>query len=122
MSKQKRGMFRRMVDSTRKVFGLPITHKYPDPILQDPRTRQKKRAHGHGSGRWCSKAPVRRTLPCDPGTLTYHDKLVVHFGARFANDFRRRYIKHKRTREPLVLPTEQEFIDNPRWAFLETQL
>lgn len=116
------GVFRGMLVSMAGLWGHVArywrgTKTYDDPHLGDPYHHLRSRRGTTYRG----KTPVPRPLPCDPGTLTYHDKLVAHFGARFANDFRRRYIKSKRTSEPLVLPTDQDFIDNPPWKFLEAQ-
>lgn len=87
MSK-KQGMFRRMADSARRLMGRPVFHD--DPVLVDPRLRKKKRAHGHGSGRWRpSKVAARAAMSCDPGTIRYHDRLVRHFGRKKAEEFGR---------------------------------
>lgn len=125
MSKQKRGMFRRMVTammSAMGLMGMPVTHRYPDPKLRDssgvPR-RKKKRAHGHLShGRWSPwrrRALVLHMPPCEPGTIVYFDKLVAHFGRRRAEGYRqciqRGFLN--------LLPTEQDFADNPPWEFLK---
>lgn len=116
MSKQKRGIFRRMIDTVRHSVGLSVTHHYPDPKLRDSRgipQRKKKRAHG---GQWRStRATVRRALPCEPGTIVYFDKLVAHFGRRRAEGYRQ-CIQRKFLN---LLPTEQDFADNPPWAFLK---
>ncbi len=111
-----------MVDAGRKAMGMPVTHHYPDPVFQDPKLRRKKRALNHFSrGRFTVERIKRDAVPpCDPGTITYHDMLVRHFGARFANDFRRRFIASvsgSLPRPELVLPTKQEFSDNPPWAW-----
>lgn len=110
-----------MLDAGRKAMGIPVTYKYSDPEFQDPRTRKKKRAHGVGSGRFTTQSrKLSAVPPCDPGTITYHDMLVRHFGHRFANDFRRRFIASvsgSLPRSELVLPTKQEFSDNPPWAW-----
>ena len=117
MTKQKRGIFRRIVDAGRKVIGLPVTHHYADPMFQDPRYRRKKRALNHfSSGRFVVERIKRDAVPpCEPGTITYHDKLVRHFGRRRAAGYRqciqRGFLN--------LLPTEQDFADNPPWAFLK---
>lgn len=120
MSKQKRGMFRRMMTAVAMAIGFPITHHYADPVFKDQRgipQRRKKRAHGHVSkGRWSpTKVTVRRALPCEPGTIRYHDKLVAHFGRRRADGY------HECIQRKMMsaLPSEQEFADNPPWAFLK---
>ena len=119
MSKQKRGMFRRMMATVAMTMGFAITHNYPDPKLRDSRgipQRKKKRAHGVGSGRWSPvKVRARRMLPCEPGTVIYHDKLVAHFGRRRAEGYRQ-CIQRKFLN---LLPTEQDFADNPPWRFLK---
>ena len=51
--------------------------------------------------------------PCQPGTITYHDKLVRHFGRRQAN----RYGKLIRAGELDALPTAEDFAANPPWRF-----
>lgn len=108
------GIFRRVVTRAKQLFNSPVTHVYKDPVFTP-------KVDGYKKSRRKKQPRIKKSFPCGPGDLAYHDKLVAHFGARFANDFRRRYIKHKRTRETLVLPTDQEFIDNPPWAFLATQ-
>lgn len=119
MSKQKRGLFRRMIDTVRRSVGLSVTHHYADPAFKDARgipQRKKKRTHGTGSGRWRpTRVTVRRALPCEPGTIQYHDKLVAHFGRRRAEGYRQ-CIQRKFLN---LLPTEQDFADNPPWAFLK---
>lgn len=119
MSKQKRGMFRRMIDTARKAVGLPVTHKYADPAFRDPRTRKKKRASGVGSGRFTVERIKRFGVPpCRPGTITYQNKLVRHFGSRRAEGYRQCIIRGFLNR----LPTEQDFADNPPWAYLQEPL
>ncbi len=118
MSKQKRGMFRRMVDTIRRSVGLSV--HYPDPVLRDSRgipQRKKKRAHGH-----VSRGRFRRTRelslkapPCIPGTITYHDKLVRHFGRRKAEG----YGMAIQLGHLSCLPSAQDFADNLPWAFLK---
>lgn len=115
MSKQKRGMFRRILDVGRKTLGLPVTRHYADPAFRDPRLRKKKRAYGHAQqGRWRGKELVRRLPPCAPGTITYHDKLVRHFGRRRAEGYRIAIqLCHLS-----CLPSARDFRNNPPWAFL----
>ena len=108
-----KGTFRGFVNKVRRTFGL--SRKYADPVFQDPRDRKKKRAHGHAQrARWRVKESVRKGLPSDPGTITYHDKLVRHFGRRRADAIGRLIQQRKMDQ----LPSEQDFIDNPPWAFL----
>ena len=121
MSKQKRGMFRRIVDAGRKMMGLPVTHRYADPMFQDPRYRRKKRAHGVGSGRFTVERVKRnRPPPCEPGTRTFHDKCVRYYGRKKADQIGRD-IQHKDEfghydRRDRV-PTEANFAALTPWAW-----
>ena len=105
MSKQ--GMFRRIVDTARKAMGMPVTHHYPDP-------ESYVKPAGTGRRKFVRKAKPKSRIPCDPGTITYHDKLVKHFGARKALGYR--YAIQSGYQ---CLPTEQDLADNPPWAFLK---
>ncbi len=116
MSKQKRGMFRGMIAAIGAFFsGLnPWRARgkyYADPLLRDPYTRSRKGSRQPG------KAKAKRVLPCDPGDIRYHDKLVKHFGRRRADGYsqciQRKFLN--------LLPTEQDFADNPPWAFLQAR-
>ena len=116
MSKQKRGMFRRLVDAGRQAIGLPVTHHYPDPVLRDRRrVPTRKKSHSRGRHKRRVKEAAHRALPCEPGTIVYFDKLVRHFGRRRADGYHeclQRKMMH-------ALPTEQDFADNPPWAHLK---
>lgn len=81
---------------------------YPNPILRDPYANKRTRKSR-------GKARVAPQLQCEPGTVVYHDKLVSHFGRQKAEGYR---IAIQRGHLNL-LPTEQDFIDNPPWAFLK---
>lgn len=79
MSKQQRGIFRRIF----AAFGLgkwftqkPTHHEYPDPSL-----RKRKRAHGGNrkEGPWNITKSIAKPK-CEPGTITYRDWLVRHVG------------------------------------------
>ena len=59
--------------------------------------------------------PKRKVPACEPGSIHYHDKLVKHFGARKAEGYRQCYQRGFLN----LLPTEQDFIDNPPWKFLK---
>jgi hypothetical protein len=114
MSK-KQGMFRRIFDTARKAMGLPVTHHYPDPVARVPKGRRR------GVKRFGRKNDVRPMLrrghlgppKCEPGTITYHDKLVRHFGHREALRYRRCLI----AKQPELLPTPEDFRANPPWAW-----
>lgn len=60
------------------------TSKHSDPILADPHhrkhTRSSTKRFSHRKG-----PPRLGRPPCEPGTITYHDKLVRHFGRREAD-------------------------------------
>lgn len=127
MSKQKRGIFRRMIAMVAMTMGFAITHHYADPVFRDSRgipQRRKKRAHNHISrGRFRrTRALVLKAPPCIPGTISYHDKLVRHFGRRRADAYGR-VIRHRNDFGNLdqlhLLPTEQDFRDTPEWGFLD---
>ena len=99
---------------------MPVTRHYDDPVLsRSPESRPEPRGR-YRIGK--VREPKLSSVPkCFPGTIVYRDKLVNHFGSRFANDFRRRYIASKTgpiPRPELVLPTDQDFIDNPPWRYL----
>ena len=116
MSKQKQGMFRRMLDAGRKAMGLTVTHYYKDPVLRAPLDRVRKKS-------WSpAKVRVKRVLPCKPGDILFYDKLVCHFGRRQVDRYGR-MIQHRdefgQHDQLHLLPTEQEFADNPPWAFLK---
>jgi hypothetical protein len=100
------------------VFGRPVTHHYPDPKTRDPRDRKKKRGTGSGSRRFAVER-IKRSVapPCHPGTITYHDKLVRHFGRRQADKYGRCII----AKQLDLLPTAEDFAANPPWAFLTSQ-
>jgi len=105
------GIFRRMALRVKeKITGKPagVERSHPDPMLRAPEKRTRSRR---------SKPTVRRrTLSCEPGTIVYHDKLVKHFGSRQA----RKYGRIIQAGQMDLLPTEQEFQDNPPWAYLST--
>ena len=92
MSKQKRGMFSRMMATMAMAIGMSVTHRYDDPSFYTPENRRrKKRGTGSGMGRQLKIGQKRRwhTMPrCKPGTITYHDKLVRHFGRRLGTGAR----------------------------------
>lgn len=118
MSKQKRGMFRGFIAtmaeflSQLKFWGGGSKY-YADPLLRDPYSRPRSRK----GTKYRGKVRVRPTLPCEPGTLRFHDKLVAHFGRRRAEGYRQ-CIQRKFLN---LLPTEQDFADNPPWEFLKGQ-
>lgn len=93
----------------------PITKHYADPSLSDPRKRRKKRGSGSGSRRFAVERIKRFGVPpCRPGTITYHDKLVSHFGRRQAD----KYGRCIQAKQLDLLPTAADFAANPPWAFL----
>jgi len=101
------GMFRRIADQFNKALGRPVTHQLPDPVFRPVAEVRKRRKPG--------KAKPKRALPCEPGTITYHDKLVRHFGRRKADG----YGECIQRRMMSALPTEQDFDAAVPWAFLK---
>ena len=65
------------------------TNHYPDPLLRDPHLGSG--GHKHPRGRSYQGKPRLGRPPCDFGTITYHDKLVRHFGRREADRIQRAY-------------------------------
>jgi len=124
MSKQKRGMFRRLLDAGRKMMGAPVTRHYPDPMIRSPeQQRRKKRTGGSGSRRFAVEAIKRWRYPkCEPGTIAFHDKCVLYYGRRKADQFARDY-QHKdhlgnHDRRDRI-PTEANFAAMTPWAWRE---
>ena len=83
------GVFRGIIAAAAMLFARfrankVRTNHYPDPITRDPyarprsHTSTKRNSHRQGP-------PRLGRPPCDPGTITYHDKLVRHFGRREAD-------------------------------------
>jgi len=109
------GTFRRIADGFKRLVGRPVTHSYPDPVARVPKSRRR------GVKRYGRKNDVRPMMrrgnlgppKCEPGTITYHDKLVRHFGAREALRYRRCLI----AKQPELLPTPEDFRANPQWGW-----
>jgi hypothetical protein len=121
MSKEKRGMFRRIVDVGRKMMGKPVTHHYPEPVAKDPKERKKKRASGGSSGRFAVERIRRhRYPPCEPGTIAFHDKCVRYYGAKKARQIGRD-LRHKDRLGNLDrldrVPNEANFAALTPWAW-----
>jgi hypothetical protein len=110
----KGGTIRRIANTFRGLVGLPTKNKYETPQLQDPRDRAKKRGSGQRSSRRATRSIGSSAPACRPGTITYHDKLVRHFGRRKADKLGRMM-----RLQPDLVVTEQDFLDNPPWAFLK---
>jgi hypothetical protein len=113
----KGGTIRRIANTFKRLMGRPITTTYKDPLplRGDPALVKKP-------GRYRRRKNDTRPMmkrgnlgppPCDPGTITYHDKLVRHFGARKA----RKLGKMMRLQPDLVV-TEEDFLAHPPWAHL----
>lgn len=120
MSKQKRGMFRRMIDAGRKALGGKVTHYYPDPVIRVPLDTFR-----HGSSKRGKTREVRKCLrqpPCVPGTITFHDKLVCYYGRRKADQIGRD-IQHRDAMGNLDrmdrIPTDANFAAMKPWAWLK---
>ena len=110
----KGGTIRRIANSFKRLMGRPVTTHYKTPELEAPRAHRKKRVR-RPSKRGHRSIGLYR-LACVPGTITYHDKLVRHFGRRKADQYGRII----QAGQLDLLPTLQEFEDNPPWAFLST--
>lgn len=108
------GTFRRVADGFNRLVGRPVTHN-----LLDPRDRKKKRGTGSGYAvqrKVGQKRRWRSPPPCIPGSITYHDKLVRHFGRKEADKYGRCIL----AKQLDLLPTAEEFAANRPWAFLST--
>ncbi len=87
----KGGVFRGIKSQFAKMFArsrTPIkrTTEHPDPVLRDPYTKPRLRARIRG------KPKVRLGRPpCDPGTITFHDKMVRLYGRREADRIWKKY-------------------------------
>ena len=125
MTKQKRGMFSRMVAAIAATMGAaPVTRHYDDPSLASPELiatervfgkNRRKRSSGGGSRRWATerKRCISGHLPCRPGTGTYFDMLVRKFGRREADKYQRCLIAG----QPDLLPTPELLAATPDWAW-----
>jgi hypothetical protein len=118
----KGGTIRRIASKFSDIFSEKKTHQYPDPVVSAHRVgmphSKKPRAR---RGRKNDQRPVMRrgnlvAPKCDPGTITYHDKLVRHFGRRQAD----KYGRILNAGQLDLLPTEEDFANNPPWAFRST--
>ena len=106
------------------LTGRPQTKHYDDPVFKDPRDRRKKRSSGVSSRRFTVERKKLTAPPkCRPGTITYHDKLVRHFGRKKA-DWYGRLMQHRdkfgRLDNLHLLPTAEDFAANPPWAWRST--
>ena len=82
----KGGTIRRMANMFNKLMGRPTRNIYKDPVFADPRDRKKKRASGVSSGRFAiERKPRMARPPCEPGTITFHDKCVRYYGRKKAD-------------------------------------
>jgi hypothetical protein len=114
MSKQKRGMFRRILDVGRKLMGKPVTHHYDDHFGDSPEMRRQKTPR-YRMGKYERETKPSVAPPCRPGTITYHDKLVRHFGRRKAEGYRHCIQRNMHS----ALPTEEDFDRTVPWGFLK---
>lgn len=102
-------------------FG-PRIHSYPDPVLGSPESRRPRR------NRYRRKNDTRPMIkrgnlgppPCDPGTVTYHDKCVRYYGRKKADQFHRDFqhkndlgVYDRRDR----IPTAANFAAMTPWAW-----
>jgi hypothetical protein len=110
----KGGTIRRMANTFRGLVGLPTKNKYADPVLTDERDRTKKPQSAKRRSHKATRSTASSVLPCERGTITYHDKLVRHFGRRKADKLGRMM-----RLQPELVVTEEEFAANPPWAFLK---
>ena len=76
-----RSLFKR--DNAARLKG-PKQFEMPDPVFAPRSIGRLKPVNRQGS-------PRLGRPPCDPGTITYHDKLVRHFGRREADRIGRAY-------------------------------
>lgn len=91
-----KGIFRGIKKAVAGVFSK--TKHYPDPEFTTKKRYHKPKLR-------VIKPPV---LPCEPGTIAYHDMLVRKFGRVKAEMYRSLYISSKQNRTPLVLPAPAE--------------
>lgn len=126
MTKQKTGMFRLIIAAMAGAIWKPIPKGkyYPDPAFVNApdAPRRKKRTSGSGQARFRNaRVRAKRVPKCEPGSFRYHDKLVRHFGRRAAERYGRVISSRKLTasQRQLQLPTDQDFADNPPWAYLQ---
>lgn len=87
---------------------------YADPHLNDPYHHSRSRLGTKVNRR----GKTRTAIPCVPGTITYHDKLVKHFGRRRAEGYRVAIQRGHLN----CLPTEKDFRNNPPWGFVKPQV
>ncbi len=79
------GIFRGIIAAVTRAFTslkYKLTGRLPTPILQDPYHRPRTRV---GTTKKMTGTKRYGYPPCVPGTITYHDKLVRHFGRRYAD-------------------------------------
>jgi len=110
----KGGTIRRIANTFRGLVGLPTKNQYKDPVLRDERDRRKKRSSGSGGSHKVRRSIGSSAPACRPGTITYHDKLVRHFGRRKADKLGRMM-----RLQPDLVVTAEEFAAHPPWAFLK---
>ncbi len=109
MSRSKRlGLFRRMIDASKRWMGKPVTRHYE--------LSERKAFRGRGRGSHKARVVRRRhAMPCHPGTISFHDLLVRKFGRQRADQYGR-LIQQGRLD---LLPSAQEIADTPSWGFLK---
>ena len=99
------GIFRGIQKAVAGLFSK--TKHYPDPVFRELRDRPE------GKRKFEREAKPTVAPPCDPGTITYHDKLVRHFGRRRADGYNE-CIQRKMMS---ALPTPEEFDAAVPWAW-----
>lgn len=61
---------------------------------------------------------MTKRLPCDPGTITYHDRLVRHFGRKKADAYGRLI----QSGDLDQLPTEEDFRSQMPFGWVKPHL
>lgn len=101
--------FNRLIGAVAAIIGMGQSgpRHYADPVFTDPRSRRKKRAHGHFSkGRFAIERRKRISAPpCIPGTITYFDWLVRELGydRRLADGYMYAFLNGYKIKMPMPL-------------------
>lgn len=108
-----RNTFRRAKQLFKKQPAGPVTREYADPVLAMPHTHNKARF------RFKQLRNVRNKIPsCDPGTISYHDRLTRHFGHKKALEYGR-LIQSGKTH---LLPTDEDFLNAKPFGWVKPHL